>query len=244
MPILEHLEELRIRIIKVIVALVLASIACYFFSDTLFRWVRWPLDMATPPNQKINLNYLRIGESFTVRIKLALLAGIFLTIPVTVYQIWKFIMPGLYQHERQAVAPLVFWSSLLFLTGAALCYFWVMPITIRFLLEIAPADVAPVLTINEYLNFVMWTTIAFGAVFQLPLVALFFGKLGVINWRMLARGRRYAIVIIAFVAAVVTPSVDAITMIMLGLPLYGLYEVSIWLLRFRQKQTSEANQAG
>jgi sec-independent protein translocase protein TatC len=240
MPILEHLEELRWRIIKVLIALIIAAIACYFFTDTLFRWVRWPLDVATPPGQKINLNYMRIGDSFTVRIKLALMAAVFVTIPIIVYQIWRFVMPGLYEHERRAIIPLVFWSSLLFLLGSAMCYFWVMPITIKFLLEIAPQDVAPVLTVNEYINFIMWTTVSFGAVFQLPLVALFLGRLGLISWRMLARGRRYAIVIIAFVAAVITPSTDAISMAMLALPLYALYEISIWLLRFRTRAKTQS----
>jgi len=235
MPILEHLEELRWRIIKILAALIIAAIASYFFTDTLFKWIRWPLDAATPPGQKINLNYMKIGDSFTIRIKLALLAGVFITIPVIVYQIWRFIMPGLYERERRAITPLVFWSSLLFLIGAGLCFFWVMPITIKFLLEIAPQDVAPVLTVNDYINFIMWTTISFGAVFQLPLVALFFGKLGLINWRMLSKGRSYAIVIIGFVAAIITPSTDAFSMVLLALPLYALYEVSIWLLRFRSR---------
>jgi sec-independent protein translocase protein TatC len=235
MPILEHLEELRWRIIKILVVLCIATVACYFFSDTFFHWIRWPLDAGTPPGQKINLNYLRLGDSFTVRIKMAFLAGIMVTIPFTLFQIWRFVMPGLYQNERKAVVPLVFWSTLLFLTGAAMCYFWVMPLTIRFLLAIAPENVTPVLTITEYINFIMWTTISFGAVFQLPLVALFLGKLGIVNWRMLAKGRRYAIVAIAFAAAVITPSSDALSMALLTLPLYLLYEVSIWLLRFRTK---------
>jgi len=122
--------------------------------------------------------------------------------------------------------------------GASICFFWVMPVTIRFLLEIAPQDVAPVLTVNEYINFIMWTTVSFGVVFQLPLVALFLGKLGLVNHRMLARGRCYAIVIIGLVAAIITPSTDAISMIMLGLPLYTLYEISIWLLKFRTRETT------
>jgi sec-independent protein translocase protein TatC len=241
MPILDHLEELRWRIIKIVIALCVASVASYFFTDTLFRWIRWPLEVATPPGKKITLNFLRIGEGFSVRIKLAMMAGIIISIPITLFQIWRFVAPGLYKHERRRILPLVFWSSILFLTGAAMCFFWVMPFTIKFLLAIAPEDVTPVLTINEYINFVMWTTVSFGAVFQLPLVALLLGKLGLINWRMLAKGRRYAIVGIAFVAAVVTPSTDAMTMTMLGLPLYLLYEVSIWLLRFSIKSKPEAD---
>jgi sec-independent protein translocase protein TatC len=244
MPILEHLEELRWRIIKVIAAMCIAAVACYFFTDTLFRWIRWPLDMATPPNQKINLNYLRLGDSFSIRIKLAMIAAIFITIPISLYQFWRFVTPGLYQHDKKAILPLVFWSSLLFLIGAAMCFFWVMPITIKFLIGIAPENVTPVLTANEYISFIMWTTVSFGIVFQLPLIALFLGKLGIINWRMLSKGRRYAIVIIAFVAAVVTPSTDALSMILLATPLYMLYEVSIWILRFQARKRRKADLAG
>jgi sec-independent protein translocase protein TatC len=241
MPILEHLEELRWRIIKILIALTIATIASYFFSDTLFRWVRWPLDAATP-GKKINLNYLRIGESFTIRLKLSLLAGIFISIPITIFHIWRFVMPGLHAHERKKIVPIVFWSSLLFIAGCAMCFFWVMPFTIRFLLAIAPENVVPVLTVDEYINFVMWTTLAFGFVFQLPLVALFLGRLGIVNSKMLAGGRRYAIVGIAIVAAVVTPSTDAFTMTMLGLPLYLLYEVSIWLLKFSKWERTRAHE--
>jgi sec-independent protein translocase protein TatC len=234
MTILDHLEELRRRLIFVLFVLCVGTIACYFFTDTLFKWIRWPLDAASPLH-KINLNYMRLVESFNMRVKLAFVAGIFITIPITLYHVWRFISPGLYSHEKRKVLPVVFWSTILFLTGSALCFFWVMPITIRFLLYIAPADMTPVLTVSEYINFVMWTTISFGAVFELPLIALFLGKLGIINWRMLSKGRRYAIVIISFAAAVITPSTDALSMILLALPLYMLFEVSIWLLRFRVK---------
>ena len=244
MPLLEHLEELRWRIIKILLALTIASVASYFFTDTFFRWIRWPLDVATPPGQKINLNYLRIGDSFTIRVKLAVISGIFISIPITLFQIWRFVTPGLYAHERRRILPLVFWSTLLFLMGAAMCYFWVMPITIRFLLEIAPQDITPVLTVTEYINFIMWTTLSFGLVFQLPLIALFLGKLGIINWRMLSKGRRYAIVIIVFAAAVITPSTDALSMLLLAAPLYLLYEISIWLLRLKGRVRPETEQAG
>jgi sec-independent protein translocase protein TatC len=232
MTILDHLEELRRRIIFILFFICAATLACYFFTDTLFVWIRWPLDVASP-GKKIALNYMRLVESFNMRVKLAFVAAIFVTIPLTLFHIWRFVSPGLHAHEKRRILPLVFWSTLLFFAGASLCYFWVMPITIRFLLEIAPPDLTPILTVSEYISFVMWTTISFGAVFELPLIALFLGKLGIINWRMLSKGRRYAIVGITFAAAVITPSTDALSMILLALPLYMLYEVSIWLLRFR-----------
>lgn len=242
MPFLEHLEELRWRIIKVLIALIIASIACYSISDYLFAWLRWPLEKALPDGQ-VDLNFLKISEGFTVRVKLSILAGIFISIPITIYQIWRFVMPGLYMKEKRLIVPMVFASSILFLMGAALCFFWVLPFTISFLIGIAPENVKPVLTVNEYLNFVMWTTLAYGAVFQLPIISFILGKIGIINARLLARTRRYAIVGIAVIAAVVTPP-DVFSMAMMGLPLYLLYEISILILYIIGKSGKETNPAG
>ncbi len=242
MPFLEHLEELRWRIIKILAAMIIASIGCYLISDFLFHWLRYPLEKAVPDG-KIDLNFLKISEGFTVRIKLSFLAGIFVSIPITVYQAWCFVMPGLYEHEKKFIIPLVFISSVLFLGGAAMCFVWVLPFTISFLLNIAPENVTPVLTVNEYLNFVMWTTLAYGAVFQTPIIALFLGKLGIINAGMLGKGRRYAVVAIAVIAAVVTPP-DVFSMAMMGLPLYILYEISILILIIIGKRSKKADLAG
>jgi sec-independent protein translocase protein TatC len=242
MAFLDHLEELRWRIIKVLIALVIASIGLYIVSDQLFQWLRLPLERAIPDGN-IDLNFLKVGEGFTVRIKLSILGGIFVSIPVTIYQIWRFVMPGLYDKERKIVIPLVAASSFLFLLGAAMCFIWVLPFTIRFLLGIAPEDVKPVLTINEYLNFVMWTTLAYGVVFQLPIVALFLGKLGLINARLLGKGRRYAVVGIAALAAIVTPP-DIFSMALMGLPLYLLYEISILILIIIRKSGKKRDLAG
>jgi len=229
MPFLDHLEELRWRIIKILAATVIAAIACYFISNFLFHWLRYPLEKAVPDGS-VDLNFLKVAEGFTVRLKLSFLAGIFVSIPITVFQIWAFVMPGLYAKEKKIVIPLVFASSLLFLIGAAMCFIWVLPFTIRFLLNIAPENVKPVLTINEYLTFVMWTTLAYGTVFQTPIVALFLGKMGIIDAKILGKGRRYAIVAIAAISSVVTPP-DVFSMAMMGLPLYLLYEISIIILK-------------
>jgi sec-independent protein translocase protein TatC len=242
MPFLDHLEELRWRIIKILAAMVIASVVCYFFSDYLFVGLRFPLTKAVPDGS-VDLNFLKVSEGFTVRLKLSFLAGIFLSIPITIYQIWAFVMPGLYEREIKVIAPLVFVSSILFLVGAAMCFIWVLPFTIRFLLNIAPQNVKPVLTINDYLNFVMWTTLAYGLVFQTPIIALFLGKMGIINARMLGKGRRYAIVAVAVISAVVTPP-DVFSMIMMGLPLYLLYEASILVLIVIGKSGKEKELAG
>jgi sec-independent protein translocase protein TatC len=242
MPFLDHLEELRWRIIKILAAMVIASVACYSFSDLLFEGLRYPLEKAVPDGS-VDLNFLKVAEGFTVRIKLSFLAGVLLSIPITVYQVWAFVMPGLYEREIKVILPLVFISSVLFLFGSAMCFMWVLPFTIKFLLSIAPQDVKPVLTVNEYLNFVMWTTLAYGLVFQTPIVALFLGKMGIINARILARGRRYAIVAVAVISAVVTPP-DVFSMVMMGLPLYLLYEASILVLIIIGKSGKEKELAG
>lgn len=242
MPFLDHLEELRWRIIKILAAMVIAAVACYFISDFLFYWLRYPLEKAVPDGS-VDLNFLKVAEGFTVRLKLSFFAGIFISIPITVFQIWAFVMPGLYERERKIVIPLVFASSILFLIGAALCFIWVLPFTIRFLLNIAPENVKPVLTINEYLTFVMWTTLAYGTVFQTPIVALFLGKMGIIDAKILGKGRRYAVVAIAAIASVVTPP-DIFSMAMMGLPLYLLYEISIIILRIIGKSGKKQDLAG
>ena len=242
MPFLDHLEELRWRIIKILAAVVITSVVCYLFSDTLFVWLRYPLQKAVPDGS-VDLNFLKVAEGFTVRIKLSFLAGIFVSIPVTIYQIWAFVMPGLYEREIKVIVPLVFISSILFLLGAAMCFIWVLPFTINFLLNIAPENVKPVLTINEYLTFVMWTTLAYGIVFQTPIIALFLGKMGLVNARLLGKGRRYAIVAVAVISAVVTPP-DVFSMAMMGLPLYLLYEASIIVLRIIGKSGKSKELAG
>lgn len=242
MPFLEHLEELRWRIIKILAALLLTSIACYTVSDYLFVWLRYPLETAIPDGS-INLNFLKVGEGFMVRIKLSILVGIFVSIPITIYQIWQFVMPGLYHSEKKVAIPIVFVSSLLFLIGAAICFIWVLPFTIKFLIGIAPENIEPVLTVNEYLNFVMWTTLSYGIVFQLPIVSLFLGKLGLINGKMLGKGRRYAVVAITAISAIVTPP-DIFSMAMMGMPLYLLYEISIIILYIIGKGGKKEKMAG
>jgi len=242
MPFLDHLEELRWRIIKILAGMVIASVACYFFSDTLFIWLRYPLQKAVPDGS-VDLNFLKVAEGFTVRLKLSFLGGVFISIPITIYQIWAFVMPGLYEREIKVIVPLVFVSSILFLVGAAMCFIWVLPFTINFLLNIAPENVKPVLTINEYLTFVMWTTLAYGIVFQTPIIALFLGKMGLVNAKLLGKGRRYAIVAVAVISAVVTPP-DVFSMAMMGLPLYLLYEASIIVLRIIGKSGKSRELAG
>ena len=221
MPLLEHLEELRWRLIKAIIAVIIGSTVAYAYSDPLFKVLWYPLHQAAPG---IKLHFFKVAEAFSARLKLSMVAGVLLALPFVIYQIWRFVLPGLYEREIRIVYPIVAFSTVFFLMGVLFCYFTMMPWGLKFLLGQAPPDTEPTLMIGDYLNFFIWMILSFGAVFQLPVVSYFLGRIGILTSRFLSKGRRYAIVIIALVAAVVTPQPDFISQGMLFIPLYILYE--------------------
>ncbi len=218
----EHLEELRWRLIKSVAAVLVMSIVAFFFSD-------WMLEVLTKPIDKIY--FIGIGEAFSVRIKLALFAGVILSLPVLFYQAWKFVVPGLYASEVRMVIPVVVFATLFFVAGATFCFVLVMPAGIEFLMSYATDKLQPMIQVSKYISFVGWMTISFGAVFELPIISYFLGRVGIVNSRMLGRGRRIALIIILIVAAAATPSPDVFSQMMLAVPLYGLYEISIIIVR-------------
>jgi sec-independent protein translocase protein TatC len=218
----EHLEELRWRLIKSLAAVLVTSIVAFFFCD-------WMLDILTRPIEKIY--FIGIGEAFSVRIKLSLFAGLILALPVLFYQAWKFVVPGLYASEVRMVVPVVVFATLFFVGGAAFCFILVLPVGIQFLMSYATDKLQPMIQVSKYISFVGWMTISFGAVFELPIISYFLGRVGIINSRMLGKGRRIAILAILLVAAIATPSPDVFSQLMLAVPLYALYEVSIIIVR-------------
>ena len=228
MPFLDHLEELRWRLIKALIAVTVGAIVAYIFSDYLFTILWHPLKVVAP---ELKIHYFKVTEAFTTRIKLAVVAGAIGTSPIVFYQIWKFVLPGLYDREVRIVYPIVLFSTVFFITGAVFCYFVMLPYGLDFFYGQAPPDTEPTLMMSDYLGFIMALLLAFGAVFQLPVISYFLGRTGLITSRFLATGRRYAAVIISIVAAVITPP-DFISQIAVGIPLYILYEISIIVVRF------------
>jgi sec-independent protein translocase protein TatC len=209
-----------------------ASVA-YAYSDPLFKILWHPLQEASPG---IKLHFFKVAEAFGARLKLSMVAGLLVALPIVIYQIWRFVLPGLYKKELRAIYPIVFFSTIFFLIGVAFCYYTMMPWGLKFLLGQAPPDTEATLMIGDYLNFFIWMILSFGAVFQMPVVAYFLGKIGILTSRFLASGRRYAVIIIAVVAAVVTPQPDFISQAMLFVPLYILYEFSILIVKFTGKK--------
>jgi len=227
MGFLDHLEELRGRIIKCLISIIVLSIVAYIFSEKL-------LDFVTRPIPEVY--FMSPTEAFSTRIKLSLIAGIIVSVPVIFYHVWRFISPGLFSKEIKLIIPAVLASTVFFLIGAGFCFWLVLPVGIKFLMGFGTQKLKPMIQIKDYISFVSYMVLAFGAVFELPVISYFLGKMGIITSRTLTKGRKYALVAILVVSAAITPSPDVFSQLMLAGPLYFLYEVSIIVVRVTQKK--------
>lgn len=225
MPLTAHLEELRKRLVRSLIAVGVAFVACFFFKEDLFAIVARPLIRVLPPGS--HLIYTGLPEAFFTYIKVSFYAGLFLASPVVLYQAWKFISPGLYPGERKFVAPFVATSTLLFVAGVCFGYFLVLPPAYGFFLEFSTDFLKPMLSMREYLTLTLKLLLAFGIIFEIPVFLFFMTKIGLVTPRKLARMRRYAIVVCFIVAAIITPTPDAFTQSMMAIPMIVLYEVGI-----------------
>jgi sec-independent protein translocase protein TatC len=239
MTLMEHLEELRQRLTRAAIAVGVGFLIAYFFKEQLYGYLTIPLKAAMPPEAK--LIYTAPAEAFFTYLKVAFLAGIVGASPVIFYQLWKFISPGLYENERRNIWPFVIFSSVLFITGAIFCYTIVFPYAFQFFMSFATEDITPMLKLNEYLSFSSMLLFAFGVVFEMPLILVFLGRLGVVTSQGLRKKRKYAILIMFAGAAFFTPP-DVVSQILMAVPLMVLYEISIWLVAASQKK-KEAKQA-
>ncbi len=228
MPFLEHLEELRQRLLKSAVAVLITTCAAFYFSDELVRLMQFPL-------HGVPLYNTEVAGTFYAYLKISIMTGIFAAIPIIFYQMWKFISPGLYRREKTAVLPLVTASTALFIVGAGFCYLAVLPLATSYLLGFADEQITNLITVSSYLNYIGLMMLAFGLAFQLPILAYFLGKVGVVRAATLSRARRYAVVGIAIVAAIFTPP-DVVSQLLLGVPMYLLYEISIVVVYLVQRK--------
>jgi len=217
-----HLEELRSRLIVCLASVLVFSIAIWFFSKEI-------LDFITRDISKVY--FTAVTEAFGVRIKISMWGGLAAGVPIILYQAWQFVVPGLLERESKAAFGVIFFGTLFFIVGGAFCFTVVLPVAVQFLLSFQTEKLAPIITVGDYVGFVAFMIFAFGAVFELPVVAFFLGKLGIVDAPMLASGRRWAVIIILIVAAAVTPTPDLFSQIALAVPLYILYEISIWVVR-------------
>jgi sec-independent protein translocase protein TatC len=244
MPLLDHLVELRRRLLYSVAGFVLAFIVCFFFAQDMFNFLAEPLAEYFRDETGRRFIYTDLIEPFFTQMKLAAFGALCISFPVVAGQIWAFVAPGLYKNERQAFLPFLIATPFMFLLGAAFFYYVLLPYAIQFFAgfeQAAGTDVLPVQMENkvgEYIGFVMTLIFAFGLCFELPVLLTLLARVGIVTSAGLASKRRYAIVAVVAVAAVVTPP-DVFSQISLAVPLIGLYEVSIWLAKVMEKQRAK-----
>jgi sec-independent protein translocase protein TatC len=240
MPLLDHLLELRTRLLIALGALVVAFVGCFVVADAIF------LFLVEPFHDTLRLYFTHGFGFFFVKLQVALFAGIIVAFPVIAWQAYAFIAPGLYRRERGAAAPFLVAAPVMFLAGAAFVFYVAMPFALEFALKQqvtnGPVQVEFLPKVDEYLGLVITLVLAFGLCFQMPVVLSLLARVGMVNASMLRKGRRYAIVGIAAFAACVTPP-DVISMTLMALPMYALYEISIWLVWLIEKARIKAETA-
>ncbi|MCF8043490.1 MAG: twin-arginine translocase subunit TatC [Desulfarculaceae bacterium] len=240
MPFLSHLEELRSCLVRSAIAVGVCFLGTYIFKEELYQGLARPLKAAMPPDAK--LIYTAPAEAFFTYLKIALLAAIVVACPVIFHQFWRFIAPGLYDHERKAVWPFVLVSSVLFIVGAVFCYMMVFPYAFQFFMSFATDDIVPMLSLKSYLSFSATLLFAFGVIFEMPLVLVFLGRIGVVSAKGLKKNRKYAILIMFVAGAMFTPP-DVVTQVMMAVPLIILYEISVWMVMATEKKKAERRAA-
>ncbi len=238
-PFTEHLEELRKRLIHSVIAIAVCSCGAYAFKEKLFSILTWPLIKVMPPNGK--LIYTGLPEAFFTYLKVSLLAGLFIAAPVLAYEFWMFVAPGLYKKERILLGPFIFLTLLFFVGGALFGYYLVLPFGYKFFIGFSSDTIQVMPSMKEYLGLTSQMLLAFGLIFELPVVITCMAALGMVSVEFLTKNRKYAIVIAFIAGGVLTPTPDVICQSLMAGPLIILYELSIIGARIfgKKKQVDE-----
>lgn len=236
---LSHLVELRNRLVRALLALLIVFVCLFPFASELYDFLAHPMMVALPEGTRMIAT--GVVTPFLVPVKVVLLVAFIIALPYILYQAWAFVAPGLYQHEKKLVLPLVVASTLLFLVGVAFCYFFVFNVVFKFVYKIAPKSIAVAPDIENYFSFVIGMFIAFGVTFEVPIAVVVLARMGIVSVAKLREFRPYVIVGAFVAAAVVTPP-DVVSQMMLAIPLCLLYEVGILVAAVMTRNTRQASE--
>ena len=241
MGLLDHLGELRRRLVRALIAFAVTFVLCFVFAKQIYAFLAQPIYRFLPEGTK--LVFLGITDPFILYIKVAALAGIFVGSPLILYQIWAFVAPGLYQREKRMAVPFIFFGSLLFLGGGAFGYYVAFPFAVEFLLGVGE-QFQPTITVTNYLSFLMTVILGLGVMFEMPTIIFLLSRLGVVTPRFLLRNFRWAVLVIFTIAALITPTPDVVNLCIFAVPTLGLYLVGVgvaWLFGpGKKKEVEEA----
>ena len=250
-----HLDELRKRIVYISIAIGVGFIACFNYSEDILGVLLLPLNATAnfqgtfpfivfTPNKIVQeLHFTTLTEPFMAHLKIGFVAGMMLMLPVILYQIWKFIAPGLLRHERKYASQFVVFASIFFGIGVLFCFFFLLPFAIPFLVSYKTEHLKAIIKIGDYINFTLMFMLAAGAVFELPLIMIVLGRMGIINVDSLTKFRKYALLGSFIIGGIVTPTPDAFNMTIMSIPIYLLYELGILGVRVlgRKKQDPDTS---
>ena len=243
-----HLDELRKRIVYISIAIGVGFIACFNFSEEILGILLLPLNATASfqgafpfitftPNKIVQeLHFTTLTEPFMAHLKIGFVAGMMLMLPVILYQIWKFIAPGLLRHERKYASQFVVFATIFFGIGVLFCFFFLLPFTIPFLVSYKTEHLKAIIKIGDYINFTLMFMLAAGAVFELPLIMIVLGRMGIINADSLSTFRKYAFLSSFVIGGILTPTPDAFNMTLMSIPIYLLYELGILGVRIFGKK--------
>ncbi|MCR4993973.1 MAG: twin-arginine translocase subunit TatC [Bacteroidales bacterium] len=243
----DHLDVLRGSIIRVLLAAVLMGIGVFFFKEQLFDLVLWPRDSDFPTYRllgaepfQLQLINTELTEQFMIHMKVSLIVGLLVASPYVIYVLFRFISPALYDHERRASVRLVGAAYVMFLIGILVNYFLIFPLTVRFLGTYSVStEVETMLTLSSYVDTMLLMSLVFGIVFEIPVIAWLLARFGMLRASWMSAYRRHAIVAILIISAIITPTSDIMTLIVVSLPIWLLYEISIWIVAFTQKHDAK-----
>jgi len=223
MGLFDHLDELRKRIVTSLIAFIVAFLGCWTFKEPIYGFLEQPIK---PYLEGEKLAFLGVTDAFMIYVKVAALAAVFASSPFILFQVWRFVAPGLYKRERRLAIPFILSGSLLFISGGAFAYYIAFPFAVEFLLGMG-AQFQAMITVTRYLSFLMTVMLGLGLMFELPTVIFFFARLGLVTPGFLMRKFRWAVLIIFIVAAIITPTPDVVNLCIFALPTIGLYLVGV-----------------